>query len=309
MRILITGGCGFIGSHLSLTFAAQGHSVRVADNFDSYYDPRLKRKNAHLLKEAGILVHELDIAVDPLAPILQDLDLIIHAAAQPGNDANTSYFSYIKNNFHATVALVEALKGSSIRLVNISTSSIYGIDATGDETRLPAPVSPYGVTKLAAEAAVLSAVRRRELRAAVVRYFSVFGERERPDKLFPRLFTCLKRGSEFPLFDGSLEHLRSFTYVGDIVSGTQAVVDQFDKACGEIFNIGTEEQSTTAQTLEIAQSITGKTLKIQHLPPRPGDQMATHAQIGKAKKILGWTPKVSLQEGLARVWTWAQREL
>lgn len=302
MRILITGGAGFIGSHLALKLAQDKHDVRAVDNFDPYYVVTLKKRNAQLLQRAGVLIHQLDLAVDPLEGLLEEVELVIHCAAQPGNDANTTYFSYLKNNLHATVALVEALKGSDTRLIACSTSSVYGLNATGDETTLPAPVSPYGVTKLAAEAAVMSAVRRGELQACVLRYFSVFGPRERPDKLFPKLFRALREGSPFPLYQGSEKHERSFSYVEDIVHGTLLAVEHWDKARGEVFNLGTDEMQTTGQVLAWAQEISGKPLNLQKLPPRAGDQLSTRANIAKATRLLGYRPQVKLQEGMRQMW-------
>lgn len=302
MRILVTGGAGFIGSHLALRLKEEGHLVDVVDSFDAYYDVGLKKNNARLLKKQGILVHTLDLAIDPLEGLLDDVEFVIHAAAQPGNDASTSYFSYIKNNFHATVALLEALKNKKVPMIFCSTSSVYGLEATGDETTLPAPVSPYGVTKLAAEAAVQAAVRRGEIEACILRYFSVFGPRERPDKLFPKLFYALMQGVEFPLYEGSEKHLRSFTYVDDIVQGTLLAMKNWERARGEIFNIGTDEQVTTAHAIEVAEQITGKKLKIKKLPPRAGDQLATHANIEKAGRVLGYSPQTKLRKGLGQVY-------
>jgi len=311
MRILVTGAAGFIGSHMSLRLKQEGYDVRGLDNFDSYYDPSLKHKNAKMLEKSGILIHRLDLAQDPLEGVLEGVEVVINLAAQPGNDASTTYFSYTKNNFHAAVALTESIKAleNKPKLIHISTSSVYGLNAKGDETTLPAPVSPYGVTKVAAETAVLSAMRRKELEAVVLRLFSVYGERERPDKLFPRLFSALKHGTEFPLFEGSRTHQRSYSYVGDIVEGILLAVKNFEKAKGEVFNIGTNLCFTTGEAIDLAQAISGKTLKIKNLPPRPGDQAATHAQIAKATTLLGYNPKVTLREGLERVNAWAQKEL
>jgi nucleoside-diphosphate-sugar epimerase len=307
MRILVTGGAGFIGSHLALQLKLAGHRVRTLDNFDAYYDPSLKHQNARLLEKEGILNHRLDLALDPLEGVLGETEFVIHAAAQPGNDANTSYFSYIKNNFHSTVSLIETLKnfkinGREIPMIFVSTSSVYGLNATGGEETLPAPVSPYGVTKVAAEAAVMSAIRRKEFSGCILRYFSVYGPRERPDKLFPKLFHALKHEEEFPLFEGSREHRRSFTYVGDIVRGTILALENWNKAQGEIFNIGDHRTHTTGEALELAQEISGKRLKFQHLPARAGDQQSTAANISKARNILGYEPQITLEEGLKKVW-------
>jgi nucleoside-diphosphate-sugar epimerase len=142
-----------------------------------------------------------------------------------------------------------------------------------------------------------------------VRYFSVYGPRERPDKLFPRLFSALKHQTPLPVFEGSESHLRSFSFVGDIVSGTLCAMKNIEKASGEIFNIGTDQTSTTGQALELAQQISGKKLIIQKMPPRPGDQLSTKANLEKARRVLGFSPKVSLKDGLTQVWAWAQKEL
>jgi nucleoside-diphosphate-sugar epimerase len=311
MQVLITGGCGFIGSHLALALARAGHRVRAVDNFDAYYSPALKRKNAALLAKNGVLVHRLDLAVDPIASVVEHADCVIHAAAQPGIDENSPYESYIKNNFTATVALIDAIAraGSHPRLIHFSTSSVYGRIATGNEESLLFPVSAYGVTKVAAEAAVTSAVRRGEMSACILRPFSVYGERERPDKLFPKLFYALKHNSELTVFEGSPLHQRSFTYVRDVVDCALAAMNRWDAAAGEIFNIGTTTVSTTGQSLELAQEITGKKLKIKKLPARAGDQDVTIADMSKTQKLLGVNPQTTLRDGMMKVWAWAQGEL
>jgi nucleoside-diphosphate-sugar epimerase len=309
MNILITGGAGFIGSHLALAAKQGGHRVHIVDNFDAYYDPGIKRRTARMLSKEGILVHELDLSMDPLSGILEGIDFVIHAAAQPGNSAGTSYESYIRNNLHATVALVEALAGTNIGMVHVSTSSVYGFKACGDENTLPQPASAYGVSKLAGEQAVLSAVRQGRLLACSLRYFSVFGERERPDKLIPMLYSALKKDTEFPLYEGSLSHERSYTYVGDIVNGTMLALQKLPQVRGEIFNLGNDKTNTTAEALEFAQQISGKKLKVKKLPPRPGDQLATHANITKARAVLGFAPQYTLRESMKKTWEWAKNEL
>ena len=309
MNILITGGAGFIGSHLALALKKERHNVRVIDNFDPFYNPAIKRKNARLLSAAGIPIHELDLSLDPLEPVMEKMEIVIHAAAQPGISADIPYSSYIKNNFQSTANLVGLLEGTPASLIYVSTSSVYGINASGNEKTPPAPVSPYGVTKLAAEEAVLSAVRRGTLKACIVRCFSVFGERERPDKVIPRLFAALKHDTPFSLYDGSLAHERSYTYVGDIVNGTMLAMNNLPKKNGEIFNVGTNKSNMTAEVLELAQKISGKKLRINHLPARSGDQLVTRADIGKAQAVLGYQPQTSLSEGMEKTWAWASKEL
>lgn len=312
MRILVTGIAGFIGSNTAAALAKEGHEVSGVDCFDSYYSTTVKKANANRLwKEHKILTHNLDIATDPLSGILEGIDAVVHLAAQPGIDANTTYDAYIKNNFYATVALIQAMKEAPSKpfLVHGSTSSVYGINATGDEDTAPLPASAYGVTKLSSEVAIQAAHRTGEIRATIIRFFSVYGPSERPDKLIPRVFKALKHDTQFPLFEGSLEHIRCFSYVGDIANGISLALNNFDKAQGEIFNLGSDETHTTAEILEQAQQIVGKKLKIKTLPKRPGDQSKTEANIAKVQKILGYKPQTTLKEGLQNVWKWAQTDL
>ncbi len=309
MRVLVTGAAGFIGSHLALKLAEKGHEVHALDNFDDYYSPVLKRKNAALLAHQHIPVHRLDLAEDPLEGVLEGIDVVFHLAAQPGNNAQTPYTSYLRNNLFATVSLLEAIKGRGIKFIHASTSSVYGEYAEKSEDTLPAPISPYGATKLGAEAVVGAANRRGDVPATILRYYSVYGERERPDKLFPKLFYCLNHDEAFPLFEGSLQHKRSFSYVGDIVEGTILALENFERAQGEIFNLGSAQVFTTADAIALAEKITAKKLQVRNLPARSGDQKSTAAIIEKAHVVLGYAPKTSLFEGLTKLQSWAKKEL
>jgi len=310
MKILITGSCGFIGSSLALFLAARGHSVQGVDCYSSYYSPRLKHHNATRLRTAGIESFALDLAADVLDDALVDVEAIVHLAAQPGISAATSWEDYHRNNILATHHLVEAAKRAKIsRFLNVATSSVYGLNATGSEETAPAPASWYGATKLAAEQEVMAAHRAGALSACSLRLFSVYGERERPDKLFPRLIRSLVENKELPLFQGSREHRRSFTYVGDICQGIASALDQWPKSRGEIFNLGTDQCFTTGDAIETAEKITGRQAPLKHLPPRPGDQAATHANIDKIRRVLGWQPETTLQAGLERMITWYRTDI
>lgn len=309
MNLLITGACGYIGSSLALLFRQEGHRVVGLDSFNDYYSPALKRRNAALLQQAGVEIAELDLAESPLEPTLAGIDGLVHLAAQPGISASTPWSDYHRNNIIATHRLVDAAKQARVaRFINIATSSVYGLNATGPETTPPAPASWYGVTKLAAEQEVLAACRAKSLSACSMRLFSVYGERERPEKLFPKLLNALINDGEFPLFRGSREHLRSFTYVGDICTGISAALKQWDKAEGEIFNLGTDQCFTTGEAMATAEALVGRKLKVKELPPRPGDQAATHANIDKIKTRLGWQPNTSLKSGLEQMIAWFRRE-
>ena len=181
---------------------------------------------------------------------------------------------------------------------------MYGSDATVAETAEVKPTSYYGVTKLAAEQLVLAAHREEGLPACSMRLYSVCGPRERPEKLYPRLIRHLLFGEPFTLFDGSLQHRRSFTHVADIVDGLVAALDHWPEAEGQIFNIGNEHDHTTAEGIEIVCSIIGKQAEPEHRPARLGDQQQTRAIIDKARAALGYQPRRSLEEALADEVAW-----
>ncbi len=288
-----------------------GWEVVGVDAFTDYYSVGLKRATASLLKAEGVDLLEADLVDSTGLPEadfrerLENVDAVVHLAAQPGISATTLWEDYNRNNVVATHRLLELAKGAGVkRFVNISSSSVYGLRAMDSEVGEPKPASWYGETKLAAELEVMGAHRLSGFPACSLRLFSVYGERERPDKMFPRLIRAIAHDEEFPLFEGSWEHQRSFTYVGDICEAISAVLSNWDKAEGEIFNVGTDQCFTTGEAIETVQEIMGRKARIKMLPPRPGDQAATHANIEKIRKTLGWEPKTSLGLGLERMVKW-----
>jgi UDP-glucuronate 4-epimerase len=305
VRILVTGASGFIGTHVALELASQGHDVIGADCLSDYYSPGIKELNATHLEEAGVPLHRLDLASDDLSAVTNDTEVVFHLAAQPGLSA-ASFLTYERNNVIATYRLLESLSRST-RLrgfINVSTSSVYGLNATGSEEAEPRPISSYGVTKLAAEQLVLAQHRSRGFPACSFRLFSVYGPRERPDKLFPRLILSMLRGTEFRLFAGSEHHLRSFTYVGDIVRGLVSSLAHLDQCAGEIFNVGIDSAITTGEGIRFVEEIMGQKARIQQSPPRPGDQVMTTANIAKARRVLGYHPVTTPAEGLKQTVRW-----
>ena len=237
-----------------------------------------------------------------------DFDYIFHFAAQPGISATSHFEDYLENNFIGTKNLIDfAFKNQKLALfVNIGTSSIYGIHATFDETVPPTPVSHYGVTKLAAEQLVLESSRLGQFKACSLRLYSVYGPRERPEKLYTKLITNAFHDIPFPLYKGSQTHLRSFTYVQDIVDGVVSVIGKEDIVNNEIINLGTEEENTTQHGIEIVEQILNKKINIELVEARVGDQLRTKAVIDKARKLLSYNPKTSLYEGLKAQVEWYQ---
>ncbi len=307
MKILITGIAGFIGSHVAEHLHDQGHEVTGIDNFSDYYPVDLKNKNAATLKAKGISILQADLReTTSLKQLPETVHYIFHFAAQPGIAATSTFEDYLTNNVIATQNLLTyALQQDDLKLfVNIGTSSIYGLNATFPETEAPKPASHYGVTKLAAEQLVLCSSRLNQLKGCSLRLYSVYGSRERPDKLFTKLLDCGLNHKTFPLFEGSLSHLRSFTHVSDIVKGIVGVIGKEEICNGEIFNIGTEAEYTTQQGVDAVEKLLQTTIQFKNLPPRSGDQQRTKANIDKARKLLNYNPTVTLEEGVAEQLVW-----
>lgn len=311
MKIFITGVAGFIGSHLAEKLVQLEHDVTGVDCLTNYYSRDLKLLNLAQVETCGVSVQRLDLAEDDVTALLQDVDYIFHLAAQPGISASTPFGDYERNNILATYRLLEASKKvNNLRgFINVATSSVYGADATNDETFEPKPTSYYGVTKLAAEQLVLASARDSGFPACSLRLFSVYGPRERPEKLYPKLIHALLADKAFPLHEGSEKHLRSYTYIDDIIKGFVAVMNSIDKCHGEIFNIGTDTAITTGEAITIVEEILDKKAVIEVKPKRPGDQLKTHTNIEKARHLLGYEPKVSPREGLGKAVDWYRTQV
>lgn len=304
MRIVITGVAGFVGSHLAEALLAGGHEVVGVDAFIDYYPRPVKERNlAGLIGRPGFTFHEADLRAAPLEPIVDGAGAVVHLAAMPGLARSwTDVELYTTCNLLATHRLVEAILATGVpRLLHASTSSVYGTDAVGDETAPTQPVSPYGVTKLAAEHLVLAFVRSRGLDASILRYFSMFGPRQRPDMGYHIFIEAMLDGRPITVF-GDGEQSRTNTYIADCVRGTVAAID--GAATGEIYNISGGEELTLNEAIRTIADAVGVEPRIIHGPPRPGDQRRTAADTSKARAAFGFDPTIGAAEGLRAQVDW-----
>ncbi|WP_090661416.1 NAD-dependent epimerase/dehydratase family protein [Parafilimonas terrae] len=306
MKILVTGAAGFIGSHMSEKLAGMQHEVIGVDNLSSFYPKELKMLNLQSMQDKVAFI-EADLTNHNDYKLLPaDIDYIFHFAAQPGLSEKSGFAEYLSNNVTATYELIEFAKQLKHLkfFVNISTSSVYGLDATKDETAIPEPVSYYGITKLAAEQLALAESRKKTLNACSLRLYSVYGPRERPDKLYTKLIRSALTNEPFTLVEGSLQHTRSFSFVGDIIDGIAAVIGKEETVNNEIINIGNSMQYTTREGIDTVEALTGNKINFEIIPPRTGDQTTTKAIIDKAKRLLNYNPQTSLKEGVQQQLNW-----
>ena len=309
MRVVVTGAAGFIGSHLSERLLAAGHEVVGIDSFADYYGKARKEQNLETSRSNDRFHFAAADLVDAdLDPLLDGAAVVYHLAGQPGVRPSWGnlFDRYVRDNVIATQRLLEALKEAPIkRLVFAGSSSVYG-DAERfptKETALPRPVSPYGVTKLAAEHLTLLYTRNFGIPAVSVRYFTVYGPRQRPDMAFSRFMQAMTAGEDIEVF-GDGEQTREFTYVSDAVDGT--IKASTADVVGQIFNLGGGSRVTVNKVLATLEEISGLSVRRQNLPAAPGDPRHTGASINLARERLGWEPRVSLRDGLARQWEWFQ---
>ncbi len=304
---MVTGVAGFIGSHLSERLLAGGNEVVGIDTFTDYYARTRKEQNLGASRSHDSFhFKEADLVEANLPQLLDGAGVVYHLAGQPGVRPSwgSQFDRYVRDNIIATQRLLEALKEAPIeRLVFAGSSSVYG-DAEmfpTKESALPRPVSPYGVTKLAAEHLTHLYTRNFGTPVVSVRYFTVYGPRQRPDMAFSRFMKALAAGDEIEVF-GDGEQTREFTYVSDAVDGT--IKASSADVVGKVFNLGGGSRVTVNQVLATLEEISGVKVRRQNLPAAPGDPRHTGASINLARERLGWEPRVSLSEGLARQWAW-----
>lgn len=310
MKCLVTGCAGFIGSHLLEKLLAQGHDVIGLDVLTPYYDPDFKRRNLRrALGHERFQFVEIDLATAPLATWLQDVEIVFHLAGQPGvrRSWGPSFVGYTQNNVLATERLLYACVDAPLRrFVFAGSSSVYGDapEMPWSETTCPRPRSPYAITKLAAEHLCQAYRLDFGVPTTVVRYFTVYGPRQRPDMAFHRFFRAILEQQALPVFGNGLQS-RDFTYVDDIVAGTLAAATA-EGAVGGVFNLGGGSRITLNDLLTLMARITGASLRIERQAPQAGDVRHTWADIARARQVLGFQPQVDLTTGLRREWAWIQ---
>lgn len=310
-KSIVTGAAGFIGSHLVEALLKQGQEVIGIDEFNDYYDPLFKRANvSQLQNQSGFQLIEGDIQLLDWPSLLKDVDVVYHQAAQAGVRASwgKGFRSYTERNINVTQVMLEAAKDAPglKRLVFASTSSIYGDAETlpTSEEICPKPVSPYGITKLAAERLCSLYQKNFGVPFVALRYFTVYGPRQRPDMAFHKFFKAVLEDEAIPVY-GDGQQTRDFTFIADAVAANLAAA-KVPEAVGEIFNIGGGSRVVLAEVLDTMEQIVGKPIKRNHIEKAMGDARHTAADISKAQKILGWKPQVSLKDGLIQEWEWVQ---
>ena len=309
MNALVTGGAGFIGSHLSERLLAQGARVRAVDAFTDFYPRPLKERNLENLRgRSGYEFIEVDLRQVDLPKLLDGITHVFHLAAQAGvrRSWGAEFQVYTGLNIDSTQRLLEACVDKPIeRLVYASSSSVYGDDVAIPmvETAVPQPVSPYGVTKLAAEQLCYLYYFNYKVPTVSLRYFTVYGPRQRPDMGFNRFFRAILDGKPLVQFGDGLQ-TRDFTYVADAVKATADAAVR--GVPGRVYNIGGGARVSLREVFDLIARVSGRKVTIDHQGPQKGDMRDTYADTSRAQADLGFKPSVTLEEGLRSMWQWME---
>lgn len=307
MKALVTGCAGFIGSHLTGSLLDGGASVVGIDCFTDYYARSIKESNlAANSGRRGFRFVEARIQDVDLRALLDGVTHVFHLAAQAGvrKSWGRDFRAYTENNIEATQSLLEASVGLPLeRFVHASSSSVYGDNASIPmrEDALPRPVSPYGVTKLSAEQLGYLYFANHGVPAVAMRYFTVYGPRQRPDMAFHRFLRAAIRGEELSLY-GDGEQTRDFTFVGDAVAATIAAAER--GVPGRSYNIGGGSRVSMNEVIEIIGRVAGRPLRVRREATQKGDMRDTYADTSLARQDLGFAPKVSLEDGIHAEFQW-----
>jgi UDP-glucuronate 4-epimerase len=305
--VLLTGAAGFIGSHVGELLLARGWRVRGVDALTDNYDPALKLRNlTSLSRHPGFTFGHADLATADLDPLLEGVGAVVHLAAEPGVSKSwgTMFPTYVGRNVLSTQRLLEAVARTGLtRFVYASSSSVYG-PTTGPmhESSTLAPLSPYGVSKLAGECLVGAYAQERDLPTVSLRFFSVYGPRQRPDMAIHRFVEALLDGRPAQVY-GQQVQLRDFTYVGDVAAAVVSAVTA-QATPGTILNIAHGTPVAIPDVLHMVEDEVGGRLDVDPRPHRAGDTAKTHGDSTAAAQVLGWRPTIDLATGLARQVAW-----
>jgi UDP-glucuronate 4-epimerase len=317
MKVLVTGGAGFIGSHLVERLLEAGHGVDVLDEFNDYYDPRIKRANL-LAVQDRITIHEADIrsaaAVDRIVS-RGGFDCIVHFAARAGvRPSIKEPRLYIDTNVIGTYNLLEASRAAGIRrFICASSSSVYGVLKTApfrEDMALTETISPYAATKLAAEQLCSNYSHLYGMRTINLRFFTVYGPRQRPDLAIHKFTRFIHEGKPIDQYgDGSTR--RDYTYIDDIIQGVMSCLTYEGRLC-DVFNLGESQTTTLTELIRAIEDTLGKQAVINRMPDQPGDVPLTYADISKARSLLNYNPTTKIKDGIPKFVDWylhSRREL
>jgi nucleoside-diphosphate-sugar epimerase len=303
VRALVTGAAGFVGSHLADALLARGDTVLGVDCFTPYYERAVKERNlAGARKQSKFELVEADLRTAEIEALLNDVDVVFHQAAQAGVRLSWShgFADYVTHNVHATQRVLEAVVVArpTARVVNASSSSVYGNQARYpvEETDLPQPFSPYGVTKLASEHLCNLYAANAGVHTVSLRYFTVFGPRQRPDMSIHRLCDAAINGTAFPRY-GDGRQVREFTYVDDIVHANLLAAERAVEP-GFVCNVAGGGEIVLNDLVALVSELAGAPVKVDEQSAQPGDAARNGGAIGLARKALGWEPRISLRDGI-----------
>ena len=314
MHILITGGAGFIGSHLTEKLLGLGHRVSVIDNFDPYYDPQIKENNlTRALAHSGFTLYRCDIRNTEIVGNIfsrSDFDLVYHIAAKAGvRPSIADPRGYYQVNVEGTLNLLELCRQSGIRkFILASTSSIYGNNRKvpfSETDPVDNPISPYAASKKAAELLCHTYHYLYDMDIFALRFFTVYGPRQRPDLAIHKFFRMIERGEPIPFYgDGSTS--RDYTYIDDILQG---LIKCLDRLSGyEIINLGESQTITLSEMVTVIEETIGKKADRRMLPMQPGDVDRTFADISKARRLLDYDPKMPFRQGIGEFFKWFREQ-
>ena len=310
---LITGVAGFIGSSLAEKLLKDNFKVIGIDSFTNYYSPYIKEKNIeNCLKHSNFSLIRQDLDTLDLSRIFENIEYVFHLSAQPGARASwgKEFTTYVKNNISITQKILESLKNNTTlkKFVFGSSSSVYGNQSSimNEETSLTRPVSPYGVTKLASENLVNLYFKNYEIPTISLRYFTVYGPKQRPDMAFTRFFHSIIKDKKLIIF-GNGEQTRDFTYVDDIVKAT--INAATSDSVGEILNVGGGSVFSLIQIIEFMKEITEKKLEIDFKKEQKGDVEHTSADISKSKKLINYKSNTDIKYGLTQQYEYIKTNL